>query len=172
MFGLGQKVVDQNGGVFSIESIQDKDFGSGAEKYFILCPCFTDELSSGFRSYVPLSKAEELIRPVRTKDEIETLFDGYLELVPVRIPSARERKAYLDKVVQSKDVKELLKAVKGRILYREERKSKKKILSDYDRFLFERRRNLLKNEVAASMDWTQEQALSFLKEKRDSGKEK
>ena len=90
MFTIGQKVVDQNGKVFVVESISDKDFGSGRSQYLSLRPCF--ESDSRYRSYVPSDNASELIRNIRTREEARGLRKSYPEIETMCFQSPRERK--------------------------------------------------------------------------------
>ena len=99
MFTIGQKVVDQNGKVFVVESISDKDFGSGRSQYLSLRPCF--ESDSRYRSYVPSDNASELIRNIRTREEARGLRKSYPEIETMCFQSPRERKMYFEKVVLS-----------------------------------------------------------------------
>ena len=164
MFTIGQKVVDQNGKVFVVESVLDKDFGSGRGRYLSLRPCF--ESDSCYRSYVPSENANELIRNIRTKEEAENLRKSYPEMETICFGTPRERKMYFERVLHSKSPVELLRAGKSLLLYREERKSKKKSFSDFDRVLLDHILNLLSDERAAALDWNQNQARNYLKEYR------
>ncbi len=165
MFTIGQKVVDQNGKVFVVESISDKDFGSGRSQYLSLRPCF--ESDSRYRSYVPSDNASELIRNIRTKEEARGLRKSYSEIETMCFQSPRERKMYFEKVIHSKSPLELIRARKSLLLYREERKALKKSFSDFDRTVLDHILNLLSDEMAAALNLDQNKAKNYLKECRN-----
>ncbi len=165
MFTIGQKVVDQNGKVFVVSSIEGKDFGKGREDYLTLRPCFEEEFSKGYCSYVPLSSASSLIRLVMSKKQVKELACSYEDLEPRRFKNPRERKTYFENVVKSKDSKERLRAIKSLVLYREERKASKKVFSDFDRMLLDRLSSLLKSERAAALDLSPEEVSGYIQKK-------
>lgn len=165
MFTKGQKVVDQNGKVFVVESVSEKDFGSGRENYLTLRPCFPGDFSAGYCSYVPERLADTLIRSIRTKKRRDERRCAYLERQPISFKSPRERKRYFEQVIHSRDAEELLRAYKSLVSYRKERREKKKSFSDFDRVQLDRITKIISEERAAVLDTGPEEAKNYLEER-------
>ena len=59
MFKVGQNVYSQTSGVCVISSIEEKNFGVGEIKYFVLESIFKKQTS---KTYIPVDKADVQLR--------------------------------------------------------------------------------------------------------------
>ena len=70
MFKVGQNVYSQTSGVCIISSIEEKNFGVGEVKYFVLESTFKKQTS---KTYIPVDKADVQLRKLITKKEAKDL---------------------------------------------------------------------------------------------------
>lgn len=162
MFQIGDKVLDKNGKIFLIDSIENKNFGSGDVPYFILTPCFPYDFTTGYKSFVPVEKSDTLLRPLLNKDEALTLIDSLdkLEVFPEINP--RERKNYFAKIISSGNRNDICRVIKTLICYRNERQKINKPFSDFDRRLLDSLMMLLQNEMSIALDIKPTEVLPFI----------
>lgn len=151
MFQIGDKVLDKNGKIFSIDHIEDKDFGAGMTPYFIMKPCFPYDFNAGYVSFVPVDKAESLLRPVMAETEAMNLIDSFKDLEAYPEVNPRERKNFFTKIVANGNRYEICRVIKSLIVYRQERLKAGKPFSDFDRRLLETLSVLLKSELSVSL---------------------
>ena len=151
MFKIADKVVDKNGKVFEIVTIEDKDFGLGKEPYFILKPYFAYDFNPGYQVFIPVSKSESLLRYVIDKEEAIRIIDSIESLETYHEVSPRERKVYFTKVVNNGDLSDLIRVIKTLIEYREERLKINKPFSDFDKRLLQNLTNLLNSEFSLAL---------------------
>lgn len=148
MFQIGDKILDKNGHIFSIDHIENKNFGAGDVAYFVMKPCFPYDFNSGYVSYVPVDKSDVLLRPIMNKEEALSLIDSFktLEVYPEVNP--RERKMFFTKVISGGNREEICRIIKTLVLYRKERMKNNKPFSDYDRRLLDSLTQLLQSEIS------------------------
>jgi CarD family transcriptional regulator len=151
MFKLGDKVIDKSGKIFEIENIEDKDFGAGPEPYFVLKPFFDYDFNPGYHAYIPVSRADVLLRPIMNKEEALELIDSFERLETYPDVSPRERKVYFTKVIASGDRFDLLRVIKTLSEYREERLRENKPFSDFDKRLLQNLTMLLNHEISLAL---------------------
>ena len=73
MFSIGDRAIDKRGRIFKIEETMDKDFGDGPAPYFVMTPCFPYDFNQGYQCFIPVDKADSLLRPLLTRKEAEAL---------------------------------------------------------------------------------------------------
>jgi CarD family transcriptional regulator len=152
MFKLGDKVIDKSGKIFEVQSIEDKDFGAGPEPYFVLKPFFSYDFNPGYLAFIPVSRAETLLRPIMNKEEALQLIDSFPTLETYPDASPRERKVYFTKVVASGDRLDVLRVIKTLSEYREERLRENKPFSDFDKRLLQNLTSLLNHEISLALE--------------------
>lgn len=162
MYNIGDKVIDKNGRIFSIESVENKDFGKGPEPYFVLSPSFDYDFNPGYHAYIPQSKADVLLRHILSKDEAIALIDSFPSLDTYSEVSPRERKIYFTKVIASGDRTDILRVIKTLNLYKEERMRDNKPFSDFDRRLLQSLKKLLDNEFSLALSIPVDEVNSFI----------
>lgn len=91
MWKKGDHVVHRRDGVCCITGIEELSMtSSGPETYYILTPVY----EAGSKLYVPLSRADQLLRSLLTKDDIEDLIrrlEGGTENLWISDEKARQR---------------------------------------------------------------------------------
>ncbi len=165
MFGINDKVMDKNGKIFSIVSIEKKDFGTGDEDYFVMEPSFRYDFNPGYMAFIPVAKSELLLKPIMTKEEALALVDLLPTLEPLPEVSPRERRVFFAKIIASGDRKEIMKVIKSLVTYREERRKTNKPFSDYDRRLLDSLKVMVDNEFSIALGVSPESVGSFIYER-------
>lgn len=162
MYTLGDKVLDKSGKIFVIESQVEKDFGGGNEPYFVLKPLFPYDFNPDYHSYIPVKKADTLLRRLLTKEEALQLIDSIDSLETYPDVSPRERKVYFTKVVSSGDRVDVMRVIKTLFEYREERLKKNKPFSDFDKRLLDSLTNLVNSEFSLALSIPVSEVSSFI----------
>lgn len=165
MYKIGDKVIDRNGKVFSIETVEDKDFGNGPEPYFVLSPYFQYDFNPGFRTYVPEAKSDTLLRPVMDRQEALSLIDSFDTLETYPDVSPRERKMYFTKVIASGDRTDICRVIKTLVEYREERLKDNKPFSDFDKHLLSNLTTLIGDEISLALEISPSEVNDFIAER-------
>ena len=169
MFKVNDKVLDKNGMVFSIESVIEKDFGDGPVSYFVLDPCFDYDFGQGYKSYIPVSKSDSLLRPVLDKEEALALIDQFPKLETYENVSPRERKTFFVKIISNGNRTDICKIIKTLVNYRKQRESINKPFSDYDRRLLISLTSLLCNEMSMALDMIPSDVIPFINSRTGLG---
>ena len=165
MYRIGDNVLDKNGKVFTIDAVEDKDFGKGPEPYFVLTPYFPYDFNPGYHAYVPQAKSASLLRPIMDKEEALALIDSFSTLETYPDVSPRERKMYFTKVVASGDRKDVCRVIKTLQEYREERMKDNKPFSDFDKRLLSNLKTLLYDEISLSLSIPESEVSNFISER-------
>lgn len=152
MFALNDKVLDRAGKVFSIAEIRPMDFGNGNEDYFILKPCFPYDFSSGYQCFVPISKADQLLKKVMNREEALKLIDDYSSLDVLVAHNPREKKLFFQQILSAGERVDVLKVYKTLRYSREERLKKNKPFSDFDSRLLKNLNNLFISELSIALN--------------------
>lgn len=151
MFSIGDYVIDKSGKIFSIEKNEDKDFGSGIEQYFVLVPSFKYDLNPGYRSFIPVKRADSLLKNILSYDEAINLIDSIKTIEPYSDVLPRDRKTFFTKAIASGDRIEILKVIKSLKIYKKEREEIKKPISDFDKKLLDNLVSMIDNELSLSL---------------------
>ena len=162
MYRIGDKVLDKNGKVFTIDAVENKDLGHGPEPYFVLTPYFPYDFNKGYHAYIPEAKADTLLRPIMDKEEALALIDSFESLETYPDVSPRERKMYFTKVVASGDRKDVCRVIKTLMEYREERMKNNKPFSDFDKRLLNNLTTLLYDEMSLSLSIPTSEVSNFI----------
>lgn len=166
MYKIGDKVVDKTGKIFEVDTIEEKNFGSKSEQYFVLRPCFKYNFNPGYHLFVPVSK-EELLRPVLSKEEALSLIDSINTLDTYSDVSPKDRKIYFQKILTNGNRIEILKIIKTLYEYREERRKMNKPLSEFDRRLLKDLTDLMHNEFSLALSIPVADVERFINERID-----
>lgn len=151
MFQLNDKVLDKNGHIFEIVSVEKQNIMNQTAEYFILQPSFPYDFNKGYIKKIPVDKADELLRYVMNKEEAVQLIESFKGLESFPDINPRERRNFFLKVVSSGDRVEICRVVKTLIEYREERLKQNKPFSDFDRRLLNNLLSLIYHELSISI---------------------
>ena len=135
LYSVGDKVIHFNGGVFIISDFKVMNCGQNNIKYYCLTPYYNDTSKKNtLVVYVPEGKANELIRPLLTKDEAECLIREIKEIEPIWFNDMKERKNTFDDLVGTKKLKEIYTVFKSLYVQQEKLMGENKSLNllDYD----------------------------------------
>lgn len=162
MFGIGSQAIDKRGRIFKIVAQEDKDFGSGLLPYFVLTPCFAYDFTPGYQCYIPVDKAESLLRPLLTKEEAMALLSQVPSLTPLSTIGPHERKTQFQNIISSGNRLDILRVIRTLLAYREERRKLNKPFSDFDTRLLKNLTSLLCDEMSIVFDIPAEEVPSFV----------
>lgn len=165
MFKVLDKVIDKKGRAFYINEVVSKDFGNGPKDYFILLPCFKEDYNENYLSFIPVSNASNLIRPIMNKKEALNLIDslndieGYGEIPP------KNRKSYFEDVLSKGKEYETCRVIKSLFDYREEKAKIRKTLSEYENKLLNYLNKIMKEELSLSLGIEIDEVCEFVENK-------
>lgn len=164
-YQIGDKAIDRNGRIFEVESIAEKDFGSGPQPFLVMKPCFQYEYSSDYRFYVPQDNASNILHAVMSPDECNRLIDGLaaLELYPETTP--RERKMQFQNIVASGNRKDICRVIKSLAAYKKKRLQIKKTFSDFDNRLLQSLKTMLKDEISLALSIPVDRVFPYIEDR-------
>lgn len=162
MFKIGDKVVNIHGKVFEIIGVEEKDYGSGNNSYFVLSPFFQYDFIQGSKAYVPVDKADSLLRTVMKKEEAIKFIDSFDNLDTLSNVSYHERKTMFQNLISSGSRTAMFTVIKSLLCYKKERAKINKPFSDYDRKLLTNLSTIIKNELSLSLNLKVEDVPDFV----------
>ena len=162
MFGIGSRAIDKRGRLFQIVAQEEKEFGSGKVHYFVLSPCFAYDFTHGYQCFIPVDKADLLLRPLLTKEEALDLLKQVpsIEILPKVGP--HERKTQFQNLVNSGNRIDSLRVILTLLAYREERIRLNKAFSDFDTRLLRTLTGLLRDEISVVFNLSPNEIPSFV----------
>lgn len=164
-YQVGDKALDKRGRIFQVESIQVKDFGMGELPYLVMKPFFPYDFSEDYRFYVPQDKSETILIPLLDETEANQLIDEIPSLEPFPESTPRERKMQFQNVLASGSRKDICRAIKTLVLYRNRRKLANKPFSDFDNRLLASLRVMLENEMSLALTIQPSQLNDYIHER-------
>lgn len=162
MFSLDEKVMDKSGKIFNIESIEEMDFGCGSEPYFVLKPSFDYGLNKGYLAYIPVSKSDNLLKKIVSREEALALIDAFISLEPYPEVSPRERKNFYAKVISSGNRTDILRVIKSLLKYKEDREKIHKPFSEFDKKLLQSLTSMIDNEFSLALSISPDEVSRFV----------
>lgn len=162
MFDIGSQAIDKRGRIFQIVAREDKDFGNGAAPYFVLNPCFAYDFTPGYQCYIPVDKADTLLRPLLTKDEAMELLRQIPLLEPLPTVGPHERKTQFQSIANSGNRLDILRVIRTLLAYREERLKLNKPFSDFDTRLLRNLTGLFRDEMSVVFEIDPEEIPPFV----------
>lgn len=165
MLELNDKVLDKSGRIFIVFGTKTMNFGSGENQYYILKPCFQYDFSPGYQCFIPLKKAEELLRKIMSKEEALSLIDNYNGLDVFVSHNPREKKLFFQQIISSGERLSILKVYKTLLHSRKERIKNNKPFSDYDTRLLKTLKTLIVEELSVSLDISTDEIPQFVSER-------
>ncbi len=162
MFSLNDKVMDKNGKIFSIVGIEEKDFGTSKEEYFVMKPSFPYDFNPGYLAYIPVKKSDSLLKEILTEEEALVLIDSIPTLEPLPEISPRERKVFFTKIIATGNRKNIFRVIKSLVDYKADREKANKPFSDFDRRLLGSLKVMVDNEFSLALNIPPEDVSSFI----------
>ena len=161
MFKVGQNVYSQTSGVCVISSIEEKNFGVGEVKYFVLESIFKKQAS---KTYIPVDKADVQLRKLITKREAKDLLKYISKAEKVWENDPKQRRQMFEEMYKSRDLKNVCQLIKSLYLQNEELKKQKKSLSMLDKDFFDKIQRDVIEELSLVMGVSIEEARSVFEE--------
>ncbi len=164
MYNIGDRVLDSQGYIFIVESIEEKDFGNGPENYLVLSPCFSYDFNEGYKKYVPESKAEVNLNCILTEEQAIALIEGLKDIEPFDEITPHERKNFFNNIMVHSDRKTICRIIKTLVVSRQTRMAMHKGISDYDQRLLKSLLTRLELELSLSLNKPKEQVASIVEQ--------
>ncbi len=161
MFNINDSVVYNTIGVCKIVDIRTEKFRSAEEQeYYVLKPFF----DSNSITYVSTTDEELVakIRPILTRDEINSLIQGMPEEESIWISDDRERDREYSVKLHSGDCHELVKLIKTLYLEKDRKKGTGKRLNATDTKIMTTAEKLLYDEFAIVLGIKPAEVVSFI----------
>ena len=163
MFQTGDAIQYSGSGVCIIQEITSMRFGRTREQYYVLKPLHQNTSVI----YIPV-KNEQLVakmRPVLSRDEVDTLLEQIDGAEPVWDDDINQRKQLFDEMIRSGSCLSLVRIIKSLLLQRSRRQADGKTLHVSDENYLREAQRLLYDEVAAVLGKTPKEAEALLKDK-------
>lgn len=160
MFQVNDKVVYGTHGVCEIVEIGRLSMSVADKKrqYYTLYPVYQKESAI----YVPVDSDKVKMRPVITKDELETLLDEIPELDNIWVANEREREVQYKEALLSCDCRELIRIIKTIYLRKKSRvKDGKKVAAVDERYLRQAEEQLY-GELAYALEIEREEVEEYI----------
>lgn len=163
MFCANETIHYAGSGVCRIQEIAKMRFGRTWEQYYVLKPLH----QNASVIYVPVN-SEKLVakmRPILTREEIETLIDGFADIEPAWEDDVNLRKAKYDELIRSGDCTDLVRIIKALMQQRGKRQAEGKSLHVSDEGYLREAQRLLYDEIAGVLGKNPKEIEEQLKDK-------
>ncbi len=146
MWKTGDHVVHRRDGVCRIAALEDLALTSdGPKTYYILTPLY----ENASRLYVPFDRADQILRDVLTKEEIDSLILGLKDSGPDHwISDEKTRQRTLSEIVKTGSEESLLKMVATLFLKKMEQTEKGRKFHATDEHILNEAEKMINREFA------------------------
>lgn len=149
MYSINDVVAKKEGGVFQIVDIVNIDLGLGEQQYLVLKPYFHPDKAN---IYVPLEKAEAFLRALISIKQAMDLIDKIPLIEEVWYQDPKQRKQEFEILIRSGDLTNYFVLLKSIYLHQKFLRENKKSLSTNDRFVLDRIKTSLFEELSLVLD--------------------
>ena len=163
MFSVNEKIHYGGSGVCVIQEIATMRFGRTRERYYVLKPVYQN--SSVI--YVPVEN-EQLVakmRPVLSREEVDSLIDGIAEIPTAWEEDPQARKASFDALLRSNECRSLIVIIKTLNAHKERRQADGKNLHVADETYLREAQRLLYDEFAGALEILPAQVPGYIQSK-------
>lgn len=158
-FSVGEYVMYGTSGVCRLSGIEKRNFdGQNEMEYLMLEPLN----SSTSKYYIPSDSAENKIRKLLSKDEINSLIDEMPKTEEIWVNDTSQRKAVFNSIIKSDDYKKIISMVKSLHSRKIKKISDGKRLSSSDENFMKRAENLMYQEFSAVLGINQEDVEKYI----------
>ena len=158
MYAIGDLVVYENGGVCRVSAIGTPDFLKGNEKYYTLQPVF----DNAGTIYVKVENDKHVLRPLKSKDDIEACIGASGEIEPMYEANDKIRDQEFKDAIRSCDYAVWVAVLKGIAAEQTRREKIGKHLNMRDERCLNRVVTLLSTEYSVACDVPREDALKII----------
>ena len=163
MYSVNEKIHYGGSGVCVIQEITTMRFGRTREQYYVLKPVY----QNSSLIYVPVGN-EQLtakMRPVMSKDEVDSLIDSIDEIPTAWEEDPQLRKTSFDALLRSNECRSLIVLIKTLNEHRERRQASGKALHVSDESFLREAQRLLYDEFAGALGIQPDQVRSYIETK-------
>jgi CarD family transcriptional regulator len=158
-FSVGEYVMYGTSGVCKLSSIEKRNFDGQSEKQYLKLEPLN---SSTSKYYIPSDSAENKIRKLLSKDEINSLIDEMPETEEIWFNDTSQRKAVFNSIIKSDDYKQIISMVKSLHSQKIKKISGGKRLNSSDENFMKRAENLMYQEFAAVLGIKQDEVEKYI----------
>ena len=160
MFKVNDYIIYGSTGVCQITDITTEENGNDEIQYYVLKPVYQDNLIIKF----PVKGESVLMRPIITRDEVDSLIAGMPEIETIWIEDMRERRNIYQAALKSGNTNEMAKIIKTIHLERETRNSSGKKLPMTDENMMNAAEKQLYQEIATALNISPDAVLPYILE--------
>ena len=164
MWKIGDNVVHNNGGVFIVDEIKVMNYGFGDVKYICLKPYYVDVANKSLTIFVPENKADELIRPIMTKEEALSAIEKIKKVEPIWFTEAKVRKEKFEELFSTHEIDNICIVVKSLYLKQKELQENNKALNLMDYDYLKKIKKGIEEELSIVLNKTFEEITELIKE--------
>ncbi|NCA98196.1 MAG: CarD family transcriptional regulator [Clostridia bacterium] len=160
MYKINDYVVYGSTGVCKVVDISLENFGGGSSrKYYVLSPAFGNSVEI----FIPTDKQDSALRPILTKDQTLALIHSMPEIESEWILDDSSRKAKFSEILQSGDLKEIVRLIKMIHFRRLDLQNSGKHLGNADAEIMKQAEKILHHEFACVLDLQPDDVLDFIR---------
>ncbi len=167
MFSIGDRAIDKSGKIFRIDCVVDKDFGQGPTPYFAMSPCFPYDFNPGYQCFIPVDRADVLLRPLMNREEADKLLLEIKNIPVLKDIGPHERKAKFQAIVATGNRRDILQVILTLLDYRTERRKLNKPFSDFDNRLLKTLTSFFQDEMSIVFGMTQDEVAHYIETKSE-----
>ena len=164
MWKIGDNVVHNNGGVFIVDEIKVMNYGFGDVNYLCLKPYYVDIVNKSLTIFVPEDKANELIRPIMTKEEALSAIEKIKNVEPIWFNEAKVRKEKFAELFETHDIDNICIVVKSLYVKQKELQENNKSLNLMDYDYLKKIKKGIEEELSIVLEKTFEEITQLIKE--------
>ena len=163
MYSVNEKIHYGGSGVCVIQEIASMRFGRTRERYYVLKPVYQNTSVI----YVPVEN-EQLVakmRPVLSREEVDSLIDGIAEIPTAWEEDPQARKASFDALLRNNECRSLIVIIKTLNAHKERRQADGKNLHVSDETYLREAQRLLYDEFAGALNIQPAQVHDYIQKK-------
>ena len=163
MYSVNEKIHYGGSGVCVIQEIASMRFGRTRERYYVLKPVYQNTSLI----YVPVENAQLVakMRPVISREEVDSLIDGMADIPTAWEEDPQARKASFDALLRSNECRSLIVIIKTLNAHKERRQADGKNLHVADETYLREAQRLLYDEFAGALDIQPAQVRDYIQKK-------
>ena len=158
MFNVNDYVMSFSSGVCRITAVKTDAAGSDNMEYYVLSPVYQSNLTI----MVPVRSADNLMRPILTREEVLTLIASMPDLETIAVLDYRERTNMFKAALKTRDNNSLIKVIKTLYLEKQSKSSTNQKLNKPDEEIMNAAERQLNEEFAIALQIAPEEVPSLI----------
>ena len=163
MYSVNEKIHYGGSGVCVVQEIASMRFGRTRERYYVLKPVYQNTSLI----YVPVDNPQLVakMRPVISREEVDSLIDGIADIPTAWEEDPQARKASFDALLRSNECRSLIVIIKTLNAHKERRQADGKNLRVADETYLREAQRLLYDEFAGALNIQPAQVHDYIRRK-------